>query len=252
MSTMASDVLHRPATQRLLWRGALYETLALAFSYPSDETVAELDAALDSLREHEITRAWGGRALLGALITAHAGAELETLAAAHTRLFAGEVPCSTCETEHEFDAFAKARQLADIAGFYRAFGLKVAADRPAPADAIATELEFLSHLAMRQAVASVNGWEDRGEICLDARRTFLEDHLGRWVPLFCATVAQLDDAASFYGAAAALCEQFLREEIADSGARPRPAMARRGAPDDAHAFRCMFAAPEDGDKEDEP
>lgn len=251
MNAVMGDVLTLPATQRLLWRGAMYEALALSFTYPDGETLADLAAALDALRAHEVTAGWEGRAALDALAVSLASGS-ERLAPAHTSLFAGEAACSTAETEYDFDAFAKARRLADIAGFYRAFGLKVAAERPGPADFVATELEFMSHLLMRQAFAAVNGWDEQRDVCEQAQRAFLEDHLGRWAALFCQALQGLDGCEPFYATAAALCDEFVRAEIDATGVRPRPAIPRRPSPDEAGPFTCMFAAPENGEEEGQP
>jgi TorA maturation chaperone TorD len=252
MSTVETHILHTPATHRLLRRAAMYEALALAFGYPDDESFTDLEDALAALLDHEAAGTPHEREAIAALAAALAATDAATAAVAHNRLFAGEVTCSACETAYEADAFAKARQLADIAGFYRAFGLKVAADRPGPADTIDAELEFMAQLVMREAYAAVWGWDDKRQICVDAQRAFIEDHLGRWAPLFCRAVRDQDDAAGLYAAAATVCEQFLGTEIEAAGARPRPATARRSTADDAGAFTCMFAAACQEEKEGQP
>jgi TorA maturation chaperone TorD len=74
----------------------------------------------------------------------------------------------------------KSFELADIAGFYRAFGVEITPGTERP-DHIAVELEFMHLLAVKEVVAA--GREDGGEharICRDARATFFRDHLGRW------------------------------------------------------------------------
>lgn len=244
--------IESPTTQHMLWRGAMYEALAFAFSYPDTETLAGLGAALETLAEHEETARHGDRLAFDALAAALAAAEPEALAERYNLLFAGEVLCPAGETEYELDAFTKARQLADIAGFYHAFGLHVPEDRPAPADSLATELEFLSQTVMRQAYAALNGWAEQQQLCEEAQRSFLEDHLGRWAPLFCRSLFEMVEGEGFYAAAAALCEQFVIEEIRASGANPTPASPRRINPADAQPFTCMYATPGEEEKEDAP
>jgi TorA maturation chaperone TorD len=224
----------------------MYRVLALAFSYPEGDTLEQLVVDLDDLCGHRLTAEQDLLPAAAALLDAARGADVAMLGATYNELFAGEVPCSPYETEYEFDAFAKARQLADIAGFYRAFGLKVAVDAAAaPADFIATEMDFLSHAALKLAYARAHGWDDRAEVTREAMRTFLEDHAGQWVPLFCRTLVGLDDVDSFYGAAACLCDAFVHQEIAFHGARPRPDLVRRAsrAADAEETFTCPMAAP---------
>lgn len=240
------------ADPRTLWRGAMYEALAIAFSYPQAEAVEDLAVDLETLRDHELTRSSGLRPGVEALREALAASTLDTLATTHNRLFAGEVPCSPCETAYEFDGFAKARQLADIAGFYRAFGLKVAAHEAAPADFIATELDFLCHLAVKEALAELNGWGERHSVTVDAQRRFIEDHLGRWAPLFCRSLVGMEDADSFFGAAACLCDEFVALEVAATGAQPRLAMVGRQAPGESETFTCPLATAEDANEEVQP
>ncbi len=252
MSITQSKTLETPATRKMLGRGALYDVLALAFSYPDDDTVAELRAGIDALREGDLMAPFGDALALEALAAALEQVEPPALAATYNLYFAGEVPCSLNETEYEADGFAKARRLADIAGFYHAFGLQVPDTRPAPADSLATEMEFMSHTVMRQAYAALHGWDEQRQICEDAQRAFLEDHLGRWAPLFSRTLFDLVEGDGFYAAAAALCEQFITAEIQTSGADPRPATARRVSSNDAEAFTCMFDAASEEEKEDAP
>lgn len=89
------------------------------------------------------------------------------------------------ETEHgPMRGLAKGHDLADIAGFYRAFGL--ALDHEAEQDMldhIAIELEFYSVLLLKQQALSELGDTEGGEIVEDARKKFLREHLGRFARL---------------------------------------------------------------------
>jgi len=71
-------------------------------------------------------------------------------------------------------------QMADIAGFYHAFGFEVRGQRP---DHIAPELEFVALTLAKEAYARLSGEAEGGEICAEAREKFLAEHLCRWLPL---------------------------------------------------------------------
>lgn len=251
MSTTAAGPIAASLPEAPVWRGAMYRALALALSYPDAASVEQLAVDLDDLIEHPLTAERKLFAATAALREAIREADAPTLGARYHDLFDGEVACSPYETEYEFDAFAKARQLADIAGFYRAFGLKAAADdAAAPADFVATEMEFLSHLALKLALAEAEGEDERVAVTREALRAFIEDHPGQWLPLFCRTLVSLEDVDAFYGAAACLCDAFMQAEIELVGARPRPAMVRRASREMEEVLTCPMAAPDDEHEEE--
>ena len=85
------------------------------------------------------------------------------------------------ETSHERgpgSAGGPTFQMADIAGFYRAFGFEVSGERP---DHIVPELEFVALLLVKEAYARMAGQGEPAEVCSTARKTFLEEHLGVWL-----------------------------------------------------------------------
>ena len=107
----------------------------------------------------------------------------------YTRVF-GLTACRECppyETEYHKaeEVFFRSQQMADIAGFYQAFGLAPGgASRERP-DHLAVELEFVAYLLMKQRLANE---ADRGAepaaTCQRAREVFFRDHLAWWVPSF--------------------------------------------------------------------
>lgn len=246
MKAAQVEAIRSPEVQLLLGRSAVYELLALAFAYPDSDWREDLAAVLGDLRDHESVAALGIEQALAALASAFDASDTAEIAAEHNRLFAGEVPCSAHETEYASDPFAKARQLADISGFYRAFGLETGDTRGLP-DFIATEFEFMSFITRKEAFAAVQGWDHRAEICANAQRSFLEAHLGRWLPAFARELASM--GGPFFRASAALADAFVAAEVAHCGARPTPITSRIGRPEDAESFTCgLDSAPlDDGD-----
>jgi TorA maturation chaperone TorD len=126
-------------------------------------------------------------------------------------------------------------RLADIAGFYRAFGVTVPGNRP---DHIVAELEFMALVLRAEAEAVSAGDTGRAAIAADAARAFLRDHLGTWIDAWAARVAEVEDLAPWADAAAAAAA-LVRAEAADRNVIPlRPAAvlpADAGIADDAEA-----------------
>jgi len=70
-------------------------------------------------------------------------------------------------------------QMADIAGFYRAFGFEASGERP---DHIVPQVEFLALLFVKEAYAWLAGDAEGADVCSVARRKFAAEHLGAWLP----------------------------------------------------------------------
>ena len=102
-------------------------------------------------------------------------------------------------------------RLADIAGFYTAFGVTVSKERP---DHLVAELEFMSILLLSDADARSDGNVERSEIAADAARAFLRDHLGTWVTAWASRVGDIDELAPWFPVAAAAAE-LVRAECRD-------------------------------------
>ena len=109
------------------------------------------------------------------------------------------------------EGLTKTYQLADIAGFYHAFGVEVEPGSER-VDHIAAELEFMHYLAVKEAFANERGETDKGEICRDGATLFLSDHLGRWCPKLSA---QLESCDPLYQAAGEFLVQFVRLDMDD-------------------------------------
>ena len=82
------------------------------------------------------------------------------------------------ESEHcKGHEFSKAHIMADIMGFYRAFGVLPDCER---CDHVATQLEFMHLLTIKEAHAARAGEEDHARLCRDARRGFFTEHVANW------------------------------------------------------------------------
>jgi TorA maturation chaperone TorD len=238
--------------QRILGRSAVYEALALGLTYPSDASLGRLGDLVADLDGHEVVRAYGLAPRLAAIAAALEGTAVEDLQIEHNRLFLGQVLCSPHETEYERDTFSKAAQLADVAGFYNAWGLQTSDTRRTMPDFIGTELEFLAMVTRREAYATLRGWANRRKVARESAQSFMQTHPGRWVNAFAADLREVtaDSAAGrFYSAIARLVEQFVVMDVAASGVLPAALSARVPRPDDDEPMACMDEQPPVDDEE---
>jgi DMSO reductase family type II enzyme chaperone len=200
-----------PEVTAALCRSALYEVLALGFRPPSAEVEERLatpaaveglvyaatflDPELGPLVRRLVARAPGPGAL----------------AADYTRLFGhtvrGQVPAF--ETEYGVDDMVRQpHELADLGGFYAAFGLRVAPGAGERPDHVRCECEFLMVLARREAVACEQDDEAARAAAERATRLFLRDHLGRFAPALGERLERADPDG-FYGALGALARAVV-------------------------------------------
>lgn len=132
-------------------------------------------------------------ALVGWLATP---ASIRAEAYAHVFGFAVSKDCPPFETEYlaSRDAAARAQHLADLGGFYAAFGVRPWPAHPERPDHVAAIIAFAGFLGEKRARA----WDDdersraavRDAVCRDAACAFLRDHAAWWIPAFAAACAR--------------------------------------------------------------
>ena len=136
----------------------------------------------------------------------------ESLPREHDRAFGHSVSAEAPPYETSYGAshiFMQSHQLADIAGFYKAFGLQpLTGER---LDHLAAELEFMQYLAAKETYAKEHAGTEEVDVCRDAQRTFLKEHLGRWVGAF-ATRMEGRKGSPFYVRLVQEIVKFVREE----------------------------------------
>jgi len=227
--------------EQLLRRASVACGLARALAAPDQAT----HAAVLALQQGAVLPEGDS---LSAVVAAWRGVPLELLADEHTRLFGPATQCPPWET-----AWGDARRLAgrttemaDVAGMYRAFGLKLSDKLHERPDHIVAELEFIGALLMQLGWALADGKSDNAAVTRDALALFLDQHAGRWVKAFAAAV-ESQGASPAYAAAAKGAAAFIEGECARTGALPRQAdtdtPCKETEPD---CMACPMAAPQDG------
>jgi TorA maturation chaperone TorD len=125
--------------------------------------------------------------------------------------------CPPYETEYINSKFAfqRSNTLADVRGFYQAFGLTPSDRNPERPDHIAIELEFMACLLGLERDAATGSTDDRHhrQVCREAQATFLQQHLAWWAPTFAVLLENADDSG-FYSAAGGFLAALIPAERA--------------------------------------
>jgi TorA maturation chaperone TorD len=199
---MSTTVVASSAARAALWR-----LLSLGFAPPSPETLAEVEALAEGVL------GIGGPEEVADLLSALRASSSDDLRAEYQSLFGGKVAVAPYEGSYEVDPLRQGRQMADIAGFYRAFGAEAqgpASERP---DHLGCELEFLSFLELKRLLESEAGEESEAELVDEVAEAFLRDHAGRWLPTFFGEVRGRASVDSVFAALAVVGERVLAEEL---------------------------------------
>jgi TorA maturation chaperone TorD len=209
--------LEREAIDRALARADAYRVLAALFHDPDDPAGApepDLSALRSASRALSVSGGEPWRALRPL-------ADRPTRAAEHRRIFGHVVAhgCPPYETEYgRRHLFGQSQELADLRGFYEAFGFRPrpGAERP---DHLTTELEFLAMLSLKEAITRATGQADRTSVCEAAAARFLEDHLGRWMAALAGRVAARAPGSGL-AAATSLAAALVAAHAASLGVEP--------------------------------
>ena len=107
------------------------------------------------------------------------------------------------------DVFFRTQKLADLYGFYNAFGMEV--ESIERADHISTQTEFLSFLLLKELLAVQNDLHDEKEVCEKAFAEFNNDHFLDWTKMFSENLADKVDGV-FYSLAGKFLLTFIESE----------------------------------------
>lgn len=210
-----------------LRRAQVYHFLAGAFLYPEENWLDDLPALYPILESLEVE--------LPSIPPVWIG--LDALQEGY-RVAVGLSGSLPYETEIGMpNEFSQSQELADIAGFYHAFGFRVGGKVRERPDYLATELEFMGLLALKQAYAAQQGDMEHEQICSLAQASFLRDHLGCWISLFADAVAitagraqSWQDQEQPYRYLARLAADFVAVDARRNGVTLKPLPLKRIMP----------------------
>jgi TorA maturation chaperone TorD len=179
----------------------VYRALAQLFRRPDADSVQDArERDLPMLCE-ALERLAESSDLVGeaqALCDFFAAAEVDQLREGHHTAFdeSSSVRCAPTEMDQLGGApqleLTRTFEMADVAGFYKAFGVQVVSGDERP-DHITAELEFMNLLAVKECIAlQEEGESEHAEVCRNASRAFLRDHLARWAPRLGECLAAAD------------------------------------------------------------
>ncbi|MGH6662460.1 MAG: TorD/DmsD family molecular chaperone [Rhodospirillales bacterium] len=235
----------RQNTEGVLARAALLHLIAQGFGYPAPGGAAAMRQAFARLDPARQGGAFGAslnasimRAKKAWLEVGDSGLEME-----YMRLFHGSGPVSLRETAYGDGRRPAGRpvEIADVNGFYLAFGVEPSNANPDMPDHVSAEAEFLSLMLLKEAYAAARYRKREHRLTRMATRKFVEDHLGRWVPALRGRL-QEENATPPYRALGALLAAAVAAECRRLGARPRPVQGLAPVDDmQADAFVCPLA-----------
>lgn len=98
--------------------------------------------------------------------------------------------------------------------FYRQCGFMLSDGYKGFPDHIGIELEFMSHLSLKEACAYENKAEDEAKKWVELQKKFLQEHISQWTLTFAQNVASYT-RQSFYREMARLLYEFIRSEATE-------------------------------------
>jgi TorA maturation chaperone TorD len=167
-------------------------------------------------------------------------AEVEHVGSVYRQVFgmtAVAEKCPPCEIEWEpsTEVAFRTQVLADLAGFYQAFGLETSPTARERLDHVSIEAEFLYVLLAKEAAALAEDDAEGVDVCRQARRKFFQEHVGWWLSAFAQVLARLaptgfySQVAKFAAALSAAERMSLGLDPFSIPVIPKPSEVEAGA-----------------------
>ncbi len=190
-------------------RAQVYKFLADAFLYPRENWTEDTGLLNEIIRKSNLFQ----------LRLDIRQTSLENLQSDYRHTFG--IAGSLCyETEYGLPhEYQQSQEMADLAGFYKAFGFSTGGAIRERPDHIAVELEFLCMLALKEGYAIEQGNEEHEAMCIAAQTKFLAEHLVNWFSLFVQSLELNAQADSPFITLAQFAKQFLKFEASRLGVK---------------------------------
>ncbi|MCL5236513.1 MAG: molecular chaperone TorD family protein [Nitrospirae bacterium] len=190
----------------------LYKIVSLGLAYPEGKNWLLIDDLLAAVAPFDGVTGEQFRSFRA--FFAQNKHRLNEMESEYLRIFDIGGIISPYETEYLREKLSrKPFELADISGFYNAFGFDLSDDGSSrePADHIAVELEFMAIMELKEVYAMKTRREENRMIVRDARVDFLRAHLARWGFYYCRQIRELE-CDEFYKRLGGLLEAVLQLE----------------------------------------
>ena len=92
---------------------------------------------------------------------------------------------------------------------YETIGFRASDDLKEPEDHLATQFKFMAVLSQRIRLTIAAGDADNAARLVNFQKTYLENHLAKWVPSFCYLLNKAAEGRVFYQTIGYLTEGFL-------------------------------------------
>ncbi len=196
----------------------LYQAISVLFSRPGGDKFSllmdpEFEEQVLGAAESRVTPKEDAGELLAPLRTAFESAADpdKTLDKEYSLIFGHTLSNELSPYEMEFlqndEIFYRTQRLADLQGFYAAFGFEV--NSIERADHISVESEFIALLLTKEAYAVANDLGDEAaEVCNSARTKFLSEHYAGWVRKLATNLSDMN-AHPFYAAVGRITTAML-------------------------------------------
>lgn len=191
----------------------IYRVLSHMYGSPEDglpraDLLAALRGAASALEPE-----WAGEALEEFEVCLAGPVDAMELAMEYVRLFRGPVRALVYPYESmHVDGEVMGPSTLDAVERYREAGLGVSEGFRDLPDHISTELEFMYYLASMEQRCLDEGDDAGSQHFNGLRRSFLQDHLARWVPGFADRVIG-NTTSPFYRSLAAITREFVSRQV---------------------------------------
>ncbi len=145
---------------------------------------------------------------------------LEEMAVEYTRLFLGPgkhvSPHESVNLQRDDAGQGQlwGESTVEVKKFIESAGLDYTSEYKGLPDHISVELEFMQEVILREEQAWRENDKDGALYCMKIEKKFVEEHLSRWIPIFCDKVIR-EAELPFYREMATLTKNFMEFEKAE-------------------------------------